>query len=106
VKCWTYRKNNVDQIHDAENHDADTGVIISVGEEKKGAGKNVMCEHFPIVFTFLLDIDHDDLLQPETPLGEVVELGKTSNLPVRPPLPHAVDVEPELGMVHDVLFFC
>lgn len=79
-------------------------MVISVGEEEQRRGKDVVGKHLSIVLALLLDINNDDLLDPETPLSEVVELLKTGDLAEGPTLPHAVDIEPEFRVVYDVLY--
>jgi hypothetical protein len=59
-----------------------------------------------VVFALLLDVDNENLLDPEPPLNEVVPFEEAIGFPERPAFPYAVEVQPELGMVHDVLSLC
>lgn len=63
----------------------------------------MMGEHLRIVLALLFNIDNENLLDPESPLHEVVLLEKTFDFPERPALPDAVHVEPELRVVYNVL---
>jgi hypothetical protein len=63
----------------------------------------VVCEHLSIILALLLDVDHEHLLDPETPLDEVIPLENTLDLPEWPAFPDAVEVQPEVRVVHDVL---
>lgn len=60
-------------------------------------------EHLQVVFALLFDVDDEDLLEVESPLDEVVELEQAIDFPVGPALPDAVDIEPEVRVVGDVL---
>lgn len=99
----THRQYYIDQVHGAQDDNANTGVVVAVGKKEQGDGEDVVGEHFGVVFPLLLDIHHQDLGNPEGPLGKVVELGKTRDLAKWPAFPHAVQVEKVFRVPHDVL---
>jgi hypothetical protein len=101
-----YRQNDVDKVHDGQDDDADAHVEVAVGQAHQRSGEDVMGEHLGVVFALLLDVDDENLLDPEAPLDEVVPLEKAVSFPERPAFPDAVEVQPELRVVHDVLLLC
>lgn len=62
-----------------------------------------MSEHLPMVFSPLLDIDDEDLLQPKRELDEVVPFEQTIHLSIRPTTPELAEVEPVRRIIHQVL---
>lgn len=61
-------------------------------------------KHLSIILALLLDVDNQDLLDIERPLQQVVELEHAFNLSGRPAVPDTVQIEPEFGVVHDILW--
>jgi hypothetical protein len=99
----THGQYYIDQVHGAQNDNANTGVVVAVGKKEQGNGEDVVGEHLGVVFPLLLDIDHQNLGNPEGPLRKVVELGQTGDLAEWPAFPHAVQVEEVFRVPHDVL---
>jgi hypothetical protein len=62
-----------------------------------------MREHLCVILALLLDVDNENLLNPEAPLYKVVPLEKAVSLTEGPAFPDAVQVKPKVGMVHYVL---
>ena len=60
-------------------------------------------QHLHVILAFFLNVDDENLLDPEAPLDQVVPLEEAVGLAERPAFPNAVEIKPELGMVHDVL---
>jgi hypothetical protein len=81
-------------------------VEVAVGQAHEGSGEDVVGKHLGVILALLLDVDNEKLLDPEAPLDEVVPLEKAISLTERPAFPYAVQVQPELGVVHDVLRRC
>ena len=87
-----YRKDNVDEVHDAQDNGANAHVIIAVGEEHECGRENMVREHLSIILALLLNVDNKNLLNPEAPLYEVVPLEKTVNFAKGPTFPDTVEV--------------
>lgn len=79
-------------------------MVVSIGEEQQGCREDVVCEHLRVVLALLLNVNNKDLLNPETPLDEIVPLEHALDFPEWPALPDSVQVKPEFRVVHDVLF--
>jgi hypothetical protein len=77
-------------------------VVVSVGKTHERSGEDVVGEHLRIVFALLLNVDYEDLLDPEAPLNEVVPLEQAVGFAKGPAFPDAMEVEPEVRVVHDV----
>jgi hypothetical protein len=71
-------------------------VIISIGKEQKRGREDVVCEHLRIILALLLNVNHEHLLYPETPLDKVVPLEDTFDFSEGPAFPDAMEIEPEL----------
>lgn len=78
-------------------------MVIPIREEQQRRREDVVHEHLSIILALLLDVDDQDLLDVEGPLEKIVELEDAFNLSQRPAVPDAVEVEPEFGVVYDVL---
>ena len=98
-----YRQDDVDKIHDAQDDGTDAHVVVAVGQKQKRGGKDVMREHLCVILALLLDVDNENLLNPEAPLYKVVPLEKAVSLTEGPAFPDAVQVKPKVRMVHYVL---
>ena len=59
-------------------------------------------EHLPVVLAALLDVDDDDLLQPEGELPQHVALHQPAQLAVGPAGPEVPEVEPVVRLVVEV----
>ena len=64
-----------------------------------------MRKHLRVVLALFLNVDNENLLDPEAPLYKVVPLENAIDLTERPAFPDAVQVEPEVRVIHDVLPF-
>lgn len=62
-------------------------------------------EHLCVVFPALLDVDNEDLLDPESQLYEVVPFERSGHLSRRPSCPDFGIVEPVNGVIPEVLWF-
>ena len=63
----------------------------------------MVCEHLRVVFALFLDVNYKNLLDPETPLDEIVPFEQALNLAEGPAFPDGVQVQPEVGVIDDVL---
>ena len=63
----------------------------------------MVSEHLPMVFATLLNVDDQDLLHPESQLGQNVSLHQATHLPVRPVGPELLQVQEVRGLAVDVL---
>lgn len=76
-------------------------VAVARGDEE--GGDDVVAKHLPVVLATVLDVDDNNLLQPESPLRQNVALHKAVHLSVGPVGPKRTEVEPVGGLVVDVL---
>lgn len=60
-------------------------------------------EHLCVIFPSLLDVNDEDLLNPEGQLCKIVELEKSGHLSRRPGRPDLGIVEPIDGVIPEVL---
>lgn len=79
-----YRQENIDQVHQDEDQVTDPGLVVVVGAGDQGDGNEVVGQHLPVVLAALLNVDDQDLLQPERPLRQEVGLGQAAQLPDGP----------------------
>jgi hypothetical protein len=77
--------------------------MISVASEKKDARDDMVCEHLPMIFSPLFDIDNHNLLEPKGELREYIPFQETIYLSIWPIGPDSFDVEPVIGFIHNVL---
>ena len=107
VCVWmTYGQDDVDKVHDGQDDDADAHMEVTVGQAHERSSEDVVCEHLRIVLALLLNVDDENLLDPEAPLDEIVPLEQAVCFPERPAFPYGVEVQPKLRVVHDVLSAC
>ena len=71
-KGETYRQKQIDHIHQHQYNIPHSRLMIPVRAEHEQASNNVVREHLGVVSTSLLDMNYDDLLEPEAELDEVV----------------------------------
>lgn len=69
----TYRQQNVAKVHQNHDHAADPGEIRPVAADDEQDGDTVMRIHLPVVLAPLFDVDDEQLMAPETELGQIVE---------------------------------
>lgn len=90
----TYRKEDIAHVEQDEDGVADQVEVVPVRCDNQNNGNEVMAQHLPVVLAALLDVDHEHLLEPETQLGENVELEKPAELAVGPGCPKVLEVQP------------
>lgn len=76
---------------------------VSIRQSHEGGREQMVGQHLRIILALFLNVDDKNLLDPEAPLDEVVPFEEAVSLSERPTFPDAVKVEPELGVIHDVL---
>lgn len=96
----TYWQQKVDDIHDNQNHIADVRPAVGICDVHQKDSNYMMGEHLRIVFTSLLQIDGQELLQAEGKLDKVVPFELPSDLARRPGRPQLFEVEP-IRRVHE-----
>jgi hypothetical protein len=74
----------------------DGSVVVCVAGEEQTAGDEVMGEHLPVVLTTLLNVEDNNLLDPEGLLREDVGLHEARDFLVWPMGLHLLEVE-EVG---------
>jgi hypothetical protein len=79
-------------------------VVVPIRQEQKRCSEDVVYEHLGVVLALLFDVDDKNLLNIERPLKQIVALEDAFDFPKRPAIPNAVQIEPELRVVHDVLY--
>jgi hypothetical protein len=99
----THSKDNIPHVHDTQNDVANPKLVRAIAHEDQGAGNDVMEKHLGVVLSFFLNIYDQDLLNPKRKLDEIVPFQETSGLADRPVSPHAAEIEPVLGVVHEIL---
>lgn len=95
------RKDDVDGVHQTKDEVADPILMVTIGRKYKGTGDDMVGEHLHVVLPPLLNVDDDNLLEPETELDQIVPLGETGHLASRPVPPQSSEVEPVVGVVHE-----
>lgn len=98
-----YWEEKIHNIHQTKNRDAHFRLMIAVTCEHETASNDVMDEHLPIIFSSLFNVDHNNLLNVEGELYEVVPLVQTSHLSVGPAGPQFTGVKPVIRVIHEEL---
>lgn len=75
LKGGTYGKQDITEIHQHHDDSSYTGVVGPVAGNDESNGDDVMRIHLPVILPPLFDVDHKELMEPETELREVVEFG-------------------------------
>lgn len=57
---WTYRKEEVHNIHQAQHHIGHIVEIVDIGGGQERAGNDVVRKHLVVVLPSLLDMDNED----------------------------------------------
>lgn len=70
----SYCKYNIHNVHHAENNVADFRLMVAIAGEYQHRRDDVMRQHLPMVLASLLNVNDQDLLQPESVLNERVPL--------------------------------
>lgn len=86
----TYRKEEINNIHDDEDEVSDTGVVVGVAGKDESGSNDVVSEHLPMVLTALFNVNDNHLLQPESPLAKKVGLHDSIELAVGPISPEVL----------------
>lgn len=77
--------------------------MVSVAREDQKRSDNVVREHLPMVFSPLLDVDNEYLLQPEGVLDQNVPFSYPRDLSIRPIRPKILEIEQVVRVDHNVL---
>ena len=99
----TYRKEKIHHVHKAEDDIGDLGLMVAVAGEEEPASDNVMSEHLSIILSPLLDVYHNNLLDPEGELNQNIPLSDTIDFAVWPVPPQHLHVKPIIGVIICVL---
>jgi hypothetical protein len=78
------RKEEVNDIHEHEDQVADPRLVVSVRSCDERDGDEVVRKHLPVILAAVLEVDDEDLLNPEGPLDHDVRLHEEAEFPVRP----------------------
>lgn len=62
----TYRKQNVDNIHQAEYHVGHIVEAVDVSRAEQRTGDDVVRQHLIVILALLLHMNDEDLLQQES----------------------------------------
>lgn len=79
-------------------------MVVSVGSNNQCDGNEVMGQHLPVILAAFLDVNDEDLLEPESKLHEDVSLVQASKFSVGPARPELLHVQPVRGSVVNVLW--
>jgi len=77
--------------------------VVSVAREDQKCSDNVVREHLPMVFSPLLDVDNEYLLQPEGVLDQNVPFPYARDLSIGPICPQILEIEHVVRVDHNVL---
>lgn len=77
--------------------------MVSVAREDQKRSDNVVREHLPMVFSPLLDVDNEYLLQPESVLDQNVPFSYPRDLSIGPVRPKILEIEQVVRVDHNVL---
>lgn len=102
----SYRKQNVHNVHQTHDRVANPSLMVAITREYQRRGYHMMGEHLRVIRPPLLNVDHDHLLQPERELHQIVPLEQAIQFSSRPICPQVAQVEPVIGIVHEVLIGC
>lgn len=78
-RARTYREDQIDYIHQTQDDIANLGLVVAVAANQKQTCDDVVGEHLPMILSALLNVDDQNLLQPEAELSQVVQLEKASH---------------------------
>jgi len=78
-------------------------MVVEVAARNQRDGDDVVREHLPMILATLLNVDDNNLLQPERPLRKHVEFDHAVNLTERPVCPQFLHVQPVLRIGVNVL---
>lgn len=98
-----YREKEINNVHQDQDQVTNSGHVVAVAGGDQGAGDDVVREHLPVILAALLNVDDDDLLQPERPLRQNVELVQAGQLTLGPVRPELLQVQPVRRRLVDVL---
>jgi len=99
----TYREYQVDDIHQAQDDDADLCLVIAVASNQKQACNDVVGEHLPMVLSTLFNVDNQNLLEPETKLSQIVQLKEAGHGARGERRPHGAEIVEVGGLVDEIL---
>lgn len=58
------------------DNDTDRGKVHDVAPHNQSNSQDVVPKHLPMIFSSLLAVDNEQLVEPPTELGEIVKLGE------------------------------
>ena len=99
----THREDQINHIHEAEDHIPNPCLIVTITSRNQSTGNEVMGQHLHMILSSLFDIHNQDLLDPECKLYKIVPLEEPGHFPYRPWNPHIRRIEPVVRVVHQVL---
>lgn len=99
----THREKDVHHIHQDEHQVGHPGEMQGIRGGNQHDRHQVVGEHLPVVLATGLDVQDEDLLQPERPLAQDVDLGEAREVARGPVGEHLAEVEVVLGGAVDVL---
>lgn len=72
-KLWlTYGQEEINHIHEAEDHVRCTGVAVHVGDGDQCTCDDVVSEHLCMIFPASFNVDDEDLLEPKCQLHQII----------------------------------
>lgn len=99
----TYRQQEIDNVHQTQHHVGDVVEAVDIRGTQQRARDQVVRQHLVVVFPPLLDVDNEDLLNPERQLHEQIPLHLGCHLPRRPVRPDRLEAVPVVGVGPEVL---
>lgn len=98
-----YRQEEVNHIHEYQHQIPHPRMPVPIRRVNQRARHNVVGKHLPVVLAALLNVDDDELLQPERQLRDHVPLHQARQLAVGPAGPQIVHAQVGGGVAVDVL---
>lgn len=102
----TYRKEEVNNIHDNEDEVSNARMVVGVASKDKSGGDDVVSEHLPMILAALFNVNDNHLLEPESPLAQEVGLHDSIELAVGPVGPQILHVHVVRRSAVNVLYRC
>lgn len=100
---YTYRQEDITEIHTAENSISNTGEIRNVAGAYQQDGDDMMRQHGNMILSALFNVKAVDLLNPKCQLHQIVVLHVSRDQHMRIVNPVLRRAEPMRTMVHNVL---
>lgn len=100
---YTYRQEDIAEIHTAENSISNTGEVRDIARAYQQDSDDMMRKHGYMIFSTLFNVKTINLLNPKCQLHQVIILHVSRDQHMRVVNPVLGRIEPMRAMIHDVL---